>query len=154
MFVPPPLPLPAPRATPWRRLAILFAMAATVGGGLYLYHRLSQNKLAKSTTVEPKAAGGPVRPTVETLPTAPGTEPAARNEGADDNRAEPAQPKNQDQGSSAESGSRRRHASSAERRALQREQEEDTALTGRRINPYEDRNTATRKSKELRPNPF
>jgi serine/threonine-protein kinase len=152
MFLPPPLPLPTPRPGPWRRIAILAALAAAVGGGLYLYHRLSQDKLAKGT--EPQPASGPIRPTVETLPTAPAPEPAARNEGATDNRAEPAQPQNQEQGSSAESGSRRRHSSSAERRALQREQEEDTTPTGRRINPYEDRNTATKKTKEFRPNPF
>jgi serine/threonine protein kinase len=152
---PPPVELPELRPKSWRRVAIPLVLAAAVAGGLLVYRSLSPSKPTDVTVTEPKPAGGPVRPTVETLPAAAATHPATASEIAPkvENPAETTRPHEHEPGSSEEAAPRRRHSYSAEKRALLRERDEYPVPMGKRSNPYEDKNT-TKKTKEFRPNPF
>jgi serine/threonine-protein kinase len=163
-----------------RRIAIVIALALAAGGGVLGYQYLTSGKLLPTTTTattttapgatapqgnnvndinnvnkDSKLGGGPVRPTVEILPTASPTgrpshlenRPAGASRGGDGTGShEPGNP-------TEEPGAKKKHTSSAEKRAIMREREQGDASTGKRPNPYEDKGSA-KKTKELRPNPF
>jgi serine/threonine-protein kinase len=143
-----------------RHVAILIAVALAIGGGVLGYQYLSQNHLLPTLTTptpaDNKAVGGPVRPTVEILPapasgtqrtTSTANEPAGAGPGGDVARTHEAP------ASTEESAPKKKHTSSAEKRAIMREREQSEASTVNRPTPYEDKASA-KKTKEFRPNPF
>jgi eukaryotic-like serine/threonine-protein kinase len=159
MVAPPALDSLVPRRKPWRSLGILLVLAATIGGGVVAYLHFLRDRPVETKVTESKSATGPVRPTVEAIPAAPSPAPKVVPAGeappTDPNPAsEPAQPREKETGSTEESPStRKRHSSSAERRAQQREREEPIVPMIRHVNPYEDK-SKVKKTRELRPNPF
>jgi len=158
-----PLVQPPPsRPKTLRNLAIATALATAAGGAVYGYRYYQAQEQAARASQQPTASGradgkvgGALRPTVEVLPAAAGTQqvttPASGKSGAA-RVGEPSQAR-EATSVSDDAAAKKKHTSSLEKRAIMREREQGDAISDKQPHPYDDKSSA-KKPREFRPNPF
>jgi hypothetical protein len=141
------------------RLLIPIVAVLGIGGGILCYQFLWQGRQSETTatavTTDTKVSGGPVRPTVEILPSASATNRGVstqHNPTGTSRDGETTRP-HETAASADESGPKKKHLPTTEKRAIIRGHEQTDASTERRPLPHQDK-TSTKKIKAFRPNPF